>query len=77
MATAKSDPPCQFDKLLTNHVPHILEKIFFELDYYSFMDSGKVCKAWRELHSSESYELKAEKFREEKIERRMFQSAHI
>ena len=70
MATGKSDPQCEFDKLFTNQVPHILEKIFFALDYYSFMDCGKVCKAWKELHSSELYQLKAEKFREEKTERK-------
>ena len=27
---------CAFDTLLTRNVPHILEKIFFSLDYKSF-----------------------------------------
>ena len=50
-----------FDKLLEKNVPHILEKIFFSLDYNSFKASQEVCTAWRELLSSHSYEQKARK----------------
>ena len=46
--------------MFTKSVPHILEKIFFSLDYESFMACGKVCLAWKELHSSESYQQKAD-----------------
>ena len=51
---------CQFDRLFTISVPHILQRIFFSLDYDSFMASRKVSKAWRELHSSEVYRRKRE-----------------
>ena len=67
MATEKCDPRCEFDKLFTNYVPDILEKIFFALDYDSFIACGKVCKAWRELFSSQSYNLKAEELRAEMV----------
>ena len=67
MATGKSDPLCEFDKLFTNNVPDILEKIFFALDYDSFIACGKVCTAWRELFSSQSYNLKAEELRVEMV----------
>ena len=48
-------------------MPHILEMIFFDLDYYSFAACGKVCKAWRELFSSQSYKRKVEKLRVEVV----------
>ena len=66
MATCESDLKCDFDKLFTRSVPHILEKIFFSLDYDSFMDCGKVCVAWEELHSSNLYKQEAYKLLEEK-----------
>ena len=50
--------PCAFDKLFTKNVPHILEKIFFSLDYESFTRCMKVCNAWSELLSSESFRRK-------------------
>ena len=60
MATEESAPHCDFDRLFTKSVPHILEKIFFSLDYESFMACGKVCTAWKKLHSSESYQQRAD-----------------
>ena len=46
---------CACDKLLSIHVPHILEKIFFNLDYVSFLRCLRVNKAWSELISSDLY----------------------
>ena len=51
---------CEFDKLFTRSVPHILERIFFSLDYVSFTACRDVCKAWSELHASEVYRQKRE-----------------
>ena len=47
--------PCAFDTLLTKSVPHILEKIFFSLDYKSFKTCLKVSNSWNELLTSESF----------------------
>ena len=49
----------EFDRLLTKSVPHIVEKIFFSLDYASFKKCHKVSKAWREMLSSELFLKKA------------------
>ena len=47
-----------FDALLKKNVPHILEKIFFSLDYKSFLTCRKVSKKWRDLITSNSFQLK-------------------
>ena len=47
--------PCAFDKLFTKSVPHILEKIFFSLDFKSFNTCMDVSKTWRDLLTSDSY----------------------
>ena len=47
-----------FDALLKKNVPHILEKIFFNLDYKSFLTCRKVSKKWRDLLTSKSFQLK-------------------
>lgn len=57
---------CEFDKLFRISAPHILERVFFSLDYDSFMACREVCKTWRELYSSELYRQKAEELIEEK-----------
>ena len=59
-------PPCEFDRLFTTSVPYVLQKIFFSLDYDSFMKTREVCKAWNELHSSKSYRRAAENMLKEK-----------
>ena len=51
--------PCAFEKLFTTFVPHVLEKIFFSLDYESFKACQEVCKDWYEVLSMESFKLKA------------------
>ena len=49
---------CAFDILLTKNVPHILEKIFFCLDYESFKNCIEVSNAWEKLLTSASYQKK-------------------
>ena len=46
---------CEFDTLFTRNVPHVLEKIFFSLDYASFKNCLEVGKPWRDLLTSESF----------------------
>ena len=41
--------PCAFGTLFTRNVPHILERIFLSLDYYSFNECLNVNKAWNGL----------------------------
>ena len=48
-----------FGKLFVRSVPHILENIFFSLDYDSFMVCAKVCKTWERLFSLASYKAKS------------------
>ena len=49
---------CAFDMLLTKNVPHILEKIFFRLDYESFKNCIEVSNTWKKLLTSEAYQNK-------------------
>ena len=51
----KSTSLGEFGPLFNKNVPHIMEKIFFPLDYDSFVSCGKVCKTWKVLLSSEPY----------------------
>ena len=48
-----------FEKLFNKSVPHILERIFFSLDYDSFMACRAVSKTWNELLSTEQYRNKS------------------
>ena len=57
-----------FETVFNKSVPHILEKIFFSLDYDSFMECKEVCKAWNDLFSSEHYKRRSEKMLVEKME---------
>ena len=50
---------CGFDTLFARNVPHILEQIFFSLDYETYKTCLEVCKAWNELLTSEAYQGKA------------------
>ena len=49
---------CAFEKLFSMSVPHILEKIFFYLDYESYKECLEVSYAWNELLISKSYQKK-------------------
>ena len=51
--------PCQFGEVLPRNFPHILEKIFLNLDYETFKTCFEVCKTWRELIMSELLQKKA------------------
>ena len=59
MAPDEASVPCAFDKLLAKHVPHIMEKIFFSLDYVSFKVSSEVCHTWHQILTSEGIQKKA------------------
>ena len=48
-----------FDRLFEQSVPHILERIFFYLDYESFKACHNVCKVWKRLLSSQTYRRRA------------------
>jgi len=50
--------PCGFDSLFSKNVPHILEKIFFSVDYQSYKNCFEVNKAWHDLLTSESFQRK-------------------
>ena len=56
----------QFDTLFQKSVPHILEKIFFSLDYDAFVTCRKVCKTWNSLHVSKPYQKRSKTLLEEK-----------
>ena len=45
-----------FGVLFAKSVPHILEKIFFSLDYRSFQTCFKVNSVWNQLLSSQPYQ---------------------
>ena len=55
MAKEKYQDFCGFNVLLDKSVPHLLEKIFFNLDYESFKTCMEVNKLWCKLLKSESY----------------------
>ena len=46
-------PTCEFDRLFQRRVVHILEMIFFSLDYKTFKNSLEVSKSWKALLTSE------------------------
>ena len=50
--------PHSIDKLFIRNVPHILEIIFFSLDYKSFKACFDVCNAWNELLTSDYFQRK-------------------
>ena len=65
--TADSEVTSAFDTMFRkHHVPHLLEKIFFSLDYDSFMACHKVNKDWNKLLSSDRYQRESEKMHFEK-----------
>ena len=47
------------DTLFTKSVPHLLEKIFFSLDYESFQTCFRVNTAWNKLQVFQSYQKRA------------------
>ena len=55
MNISEATEPCAFNKLFTKSVPHILEKIFFSLDYKSFKICKEVSNSWNDLLTLESF----------------------
>ena len=76
MEAQKTMDECGFDKLFTKSVPHILEKIFFSLDYPSFKTCIEVNTAWQELLSSESYKREGKSRFRKDIERELWKALH-
>ena len=50
---------CAFDRLFSRNAPHILEMIFFSLDFCSFRRCREVSRAWNRLLVSEPFQRKA------------------
>ena len=48
-----------FDTLLSKNLPHVVEKIFFLLDFDSYKLCCMVSKTWNKLLTSESFQRKA------------------
>ena len=55
MASDKPCSPCYFDTLISKNLPHILEKIFFSLDYESFKNCLEVSNEWKSVLTSDRY----------------------
>ena len=55
MAKEECQDLCGFNVILDKCVPHLLEKIFFNLDYESFKTCMEVNRLWCNLLKSESY----------------------
>ena len=60
---------CAFDKLSTRSVPHILEKIFFSLDYDSFKNCLEVSRTWNELLMTKKYQMRGKLVFQEGLKR--------
>ena len=58
MDKGETTGPSAFDMLVGRNVPHVLEKIFFSLDYASFKTCLKLSKTWHELLTSERFQKK-------------------
>ena len=59
MASGEFQRPNVVDALLSKNVPHILEKIFFSLDYKSFKTCFEVNRSWKGLLKSEDFQTKS------------------
>ena len=66
---------CAFNILFTKSVPHILEKIFFPLDYESFKSCMEVSELWRSLLTSQRYQLMGESMFCEELQRDLWQAS--
>ena len=68
MGAGQSIGPCAFDKLVyERNVPHILEKIFFSLDYESFKACFSVNETWNKLLLSGAFQKRAKSVFHEEI----------
>ena len=67
MAADKVDGWCYFNTLFSKNVPHILENIFFSVDYASYKICLEVNSEWKELLTSERYITKGKTVFKEEI----------
>ena len=56
----KTESP--FDTIFKRNVPHILEKIFFYLDFESYLKCIEVKNTWKNMLLSDSFQKRAKKF---------------
>ena len=77
MEIVETSPETSFNTLFIKNLPHILEIIFFSLDYKSFKACMEVNKTWRSLLSIPAYQEEMEKMLKEKIknEEELFQAS--
>ena len=66
MDAGKTEASSGFEILFSRNVPHILEKIYFSLDYKSYLACFKVSKTWNQLLSSDFFQKKFRKLLIEK-----------
>ena len=66
-----------FDTLFAKNVPHVLEKIFFSLDFKSFTTCMKVDTTWRDLLRTPRYEKELDRMRIERdnLEEKLYYAA--
>ena len=67
MRGRENGDPIGFSTLFIKSVPHILEKIFFSLDYKSFKTCTEVNNAWKELLTSESFIVRGRELFQDEI----------
>ena len=72
MEAQKSKGESAFNKLHSIRVPHILERIFFSLDYASFKKCKEVSRAWQELITSQSFKMIGKLTFREEIEKNLW-----
>ena len=58
---------CNFVPLFSSSFPHILEKIFFSLDYESYKNCLEVCNEWKGVLTSDRYKTKGRSVFKEEI----------
>ena len=75
MDVTEAPDTCAFDALFKKSVPHILEKIFFTLDYESFKICKEVSNLWNELLTSESFKQMGKSVFQENIEEELHQAS--
>ena len=67
--------PCAFNMLTSKSVPHILERIFFSLDYESFKNCMVASKTWRNILTNERFQCRGKSVFGDKIGKDLFNSS--
>ena len=68
---------CEFDKLLSISVLHIHEKIFLSLDYQSYKNCQDVCKSWKDLLTSQFFQIRSKSVYSEMIQSDLLQAVSL